>query len=574
MKISLPTTFLIILAISHPFLSAEIINADFQGKLFGIVGPSGDGSSFSGQGALADTGNDLWNGISLDGNGADFYPSFTTPTLVDSQNTTTTVTLTIGQVNGTYYHYNQSAFGPPDANWATGFGSLLGDYLDGGGGGSSVTINNLTPSGVYNFYLYGTASGSGGSSFRIGNLTRNTLSPNGPHSLTQDVDYVVFSGVAANSSGTITINYTRAFAGLQIENTMTVVQPSTQQVINADFQGKTFGIVGPNGDGSVFIGQGAVADNGNDAWNGIALTGNGYNGGENDTYPSFTTPALFTSSDLITPVTLTIGPPDGFYFHFNQSAFGAPDPKWASGFGSLLSDFLDGGAGNGFLTINNLPPGAVFNLYLYGTALEASGSVFTVGGNELTTTSPNALHNLTAGVDYVVFSGVVADGSGKITINYSGAFAGLQLQNASAGNSYTTWIDSPAYNTPTPLTAAQKLSTADPDHDGIKNLLEFVLGGNPTLSSQSILPTQQVNNTNIVFSFLRSDASETFTTLEVEISTNLIDWTSIPPLAVGSSSAGAVAVAENLAAPDAITVTIPRNGSPRKFARLAGKETR
>lgn len=563
-------TTLALLTLSPSWASAEIINADFQGKIFGIVGPNGDGTAYSGQGALADPGNDFWNGIALAGDGNDSYPSFTTPALADSENQTTMVTLTIGPSGGTYYHFNQSAFGAPDENWASGFGSLLGDYLDGGGGGSSVAINNLTPNGVYNVYLYGTTSGTGGSSFTIGGSTQTTTSLSSPHDLEEGVDYVIFSNAVANASGLITISYTGKFAGLQIENTLVVVPPPSQEVINADFQGKTFGIIGPNGDGTAFVGQAAVADAGNDYWNPIALSGNGYNGGENDVYPSFTTTALANSSNTATPVTLSIGPPSGTYFHFNQSAFGSPDPNWASGYGSLLGDYLDAGGGTGTVSINNLTPGAAFNLYLYGTSSGPGGSTFTVGGNSLATLSPDAAHSLTSGADYVVFPGVIADTNGKIVIDYSGKFAGFQLQNATTGNPYTNWINGPAFNSPTPLTASQKLPSADPDGDGITNLLEFSLGGNPTISSQSVLPTVVVDSENIVLNFKRSDDSESSTTLHVEISTDLTDWYSISPIVIGPESAGAVTVDENLADTDDITVLIERDGSSKKFVRVMG----
>jgi autotransporter-associated beta strand protein len=53
----------------------------------------------------------------------------------------------------------------------------------------------------------------------------------------------------------------------------------------------------------------------------------------------------------------------------------------------------------------------------------------------------------------------------------------------------------------------------DPDGDFISNLMEYVLGGSPIQAAQDILPTSTVSATEFVFSFDRSDASETDTTL-------------------------------------------------------------
>jgi autotransporter-associated beta strand protein len=142
-----------------------------------------------------------------------------------------------------------------------------------------------------------------------------------------------------------------------------------------------------------------------------------------------------------------------------------------------------------------------------------------------------------------------ASGSGAAHIDndrFSGTLGVVQV-GAVVLDPYTTWIDSPAYNTP-PLSAADKLPTADPDLDGISNLLEFTLGGNPVVSSQSILPTQATVGPNVVLSYKRSDESESPATTQFgQWSTDLSAWTDVVP----------VLVSENGALADDMTVSVP-----------------
>jgi autotransporter-associated beta strand protein len=138
-----------------------------------------------------------------------------------------------------------------------------------------------------------------------------------------------------------------------------------------------------------------------------------------------------------------------------------------------------------------------------------------------------------------------------------------------AADPYAAWIATYEPNALLP-DAASKLPGADPDGDDFSNLMEFVLDGSPVVSSQSIRPNQTVNATDIILTFKRSDASESpVTTQTVQISTDLVDWTTIPAITIGAGdNLPSVGVVENGAAADDITVTIPRSGSLKKFVRL------
>ena len=159
--------------------------------------------------------------------------------------------------------------------------------------------------------------------------------------------------------------------------------------------------------------------------------------------------------------------------------------------------------------------------------------------------------------------GTFATVPGGYTVTYSATQATLTQSGGSS--SYTTWIT--GYNSP-PLSPADQLATADPDHDGISNLMEFVLGGNPVTPSSGILPVVTMSDANVVFAFKRSDASESVATLSVELSNDLSVWTTLPPIPVGPATAGAVTIVEHDAANDDVTVAIPTGGQVARFFRL------
>jgi autotransporter-associated beta strand protein/T5SS/PEP-CTERM-associated repeat protein len=125
---------------------------------------------------------------------------------------------------------------------------------------------------------------------------------------------------------------------------------------------------------------------------------------------------------------------------------------------------------------------------------------------------------------------------------------------------YAGWIDS---FTPNPLLpdAASKLPTADPDRDGITNLMEYVLaGGDPVVPSLSILPTMAIVGNNLVLSYTRNDESEADTTQIGQWTTDLKVWNDVAPVVVN----------ENGALADDMTVTVPKSNAVngKLFLRL------
>lgn len=104
----------------------------------------------------------------------------------------------------------------------------------------------------------------------------------------------------------------------------------------------------------------------------------------------------------------------------------------------------------------------------------------------------------------------------------------------------------------------------DPDRDGISNLLEFTLGGNPMVPSETMLPTLTRSGNDWIFEYNRSELSRSpATTQVVEYGNDLVDWTQI---AIPTTSAGSVTITPGSPF-DRVSVTNPILG-PRTFVRL------
>lgn len=145
----------------------------------------------------------------------------------------------------------------------------------------------------------------------------------------------------------------------------------------------------------------------------------------------------------------------------------------------------------------------------------------------------------------------VSTAGGAVTLNYTPP-------------PYAVWSNTIAWN------GADSAPGADPDRDGLQNLLEFVLNANPLANSSASLPTAQRSGSNLIFTFTRRDDSEPAATQIVQHSTNLSAWTDIP---IGAASSGSVTVTENGASPDTVTVTLPVGANTRIFMRLRATST-
>jgi len=132
---------------------------------------------------------------------------------------------------------------------------------------------------------------------------------------------------------------------------------------------------------------------------------------------------------------------------------------------------------------------------------------------------------------------------------------------ATANTPYASW----AANAAQGLTAGVNDGPMDdPDHDGIPNLLEFVLGGAPMSPSRTILPVISHTGGSWFYEYDRSDLSQPPATIqEVQYGNNLTGWTSIT---IPLTTASPVTITPGSPA-DHVKVAIPNPG-PNGFVRL------
>lgn len=98
----------------------------------------------------------------------------------------------------------------------------------------------------------------------------------------------------------------------------------------------------------------------------------------------------------------------------------------------------------------------------------------------------------------------------------------------------------------------------DPDGDGIKNLLEYVLNGNPGASNTSILPTLDASGANFVFSFTRREESANDTAQVFRYGSDLTGWTVVNITAPTGSE---VSIGTAVGGLQTVTVTIPKSAA-------------
>ena len=137
---------------------------------------------------------------------------------------------------------------------------------------------------------------------------------------------------------------------------------------------------------------------------------------------------------------------------------------------------------------------------------------------------------------------------------------------------YTVGIADPYLAWAEGLDIADKSKGADPDHDGISNLMEFVLGGDPGISETNILPTVEVTTTGISFSYVRREGSKDVKQV-MQYGSDLIGWTDVViPAGAGTTNLNVSTV--TMSAPaggmQTVSVTVPCSESAggKCFARL------
>ena len=154
--------------------------------------------------------------------------------------------------------------------------------------------------------------------------------------------------------------------------------------------------------------------------------------------------------------------------------------------------------------------------------------------------------------------------------NQSGAsfFLGwgeIAVTEGGSATPFQQWLD----GFPT-LTGADRHAGADPERDGSPNLIEFVTGGNPTLSDPEKLPRGELAGNHFIFTFIRPDrVLDSGVALTIEVGTTLASWPDVFTVgATTETSSPGITIIQNDAESDTLTLSLPLAGQPNRFARL------
>lgn len=151
----------------------------------------------------------------------------------------------------------------------------------------------------------------------------------------------------------------------------------------------------------------------------------------------------------------------------------------------------------------------------------------------------------------------------QVTIDriYDGATSSSASTTLPLQETYTSWSNG----------LADPAITADPDHDGIGNLIEYAFGGSPTTSSvlspdgRSLgLKIQKLGSNLLVRFPRRTDAASRNLTYTPEVSTTLGGWTHTLPSGSSTSSAPFTPASPGF---EEVTLTIPISEAKR-FVRV------
>lgn len=154
-----------------------------------------------------------------------------------------------------------------------------------------------------------------------------------------------------------------------------------------------------------------------------------------------------------------------------------------------------------------------------------------------------------------------ATGNYTVDVTSTGGVVSSTAAAVTVTDGFTSFLNT--YN----LTGSNALTTADPDGDGISNLLEYVLGGDPTTASRSNLPTSSMTTVSgqpaLVFSYNVKTAAAAVVGVSVEYSSDLVNWTTASDGQNGITISTTVVDANT----NHVVVTIPTS-SAKLFARL------
>jgi fibronectin-binding autotransporter adhesin len=200
-------------------------------------------------------------------------------------------------------------------------------------------------------------------------------------------------------------------------------------------------------------------------------------------------------------------------------------------------------------------------LAVNGTSLP-DGTKLTIDGGTVVLTGEETVDTL--------FFGLVQQGAGTYSANgtqLTGSGTLVVMNGPAAG--YASWM-APFI---TGGLTGDTTPGGDPENDGMTNLLEYALNGNPSISDPSIQPDPVVTAMDFEFTYSRLDLSLADTTQIFEYGSNLTGWTPViipagPGVEIPVGAAKVTII--DTGTTDSVTISIPKSVDPggKLFGRL------
>jgi predicted peptidase len=286
-------------------------------------------------------------------------------------------------------------------------------------------------------------------------------------------------------------------------------------------------------------------------------------------------PFAKNSAGVTRSVSLTISK----LFNYTSSdgpTSGSPYPSNVSRDGWLAGDWVGNAQSAntpGEIRIGGLTPNATYQVTIFGATV-----VQYYNGTTNYTINGTMKSLMTAGnvTNKATFDSVTADSNGNFRISIAVAvnagtnevFGVINALEIAVPSGLETWRSNQfGVNAGTPSIAG---NSADPDGDGLTNLVEYALSANPNAAASTNLPVCTAVSDHLQLAFSRMAPSDV--TYVVEVSTNLISWTPIATFASGGVSWTGTATVNESGSGATRTVTVTDaatiSGGPQRFLRL------
>jgi len=388
---------------------ADLINLDLNGFNRSDTVP-GTNAAYTGAAAVGSDG-DYWNALTISDTNR---TNFTIPNLKLSDGVTNSaVRFSIASVD-------TSSLGGDYSKAVAWPNALMDDYayLSAYAGTTATNrfvISGLTPGESYDLYLYSNLHGRFEFDGWASDCVNVWFSTNGTK------DYVVFNGIAADGSGSITGLFYRAVAGADsVFNGLQIVGSFLRQnadIVNLDIDGYQPNDGAP-GTINTFSGAARIGTSG-DYWNSAVILEN--------TVTNFSLSKLkLTDGATRSTIGFTLSATEGIKLNADRNS---PLP-----YNALLDDYVYVYAQTNRFVFSGLTPNAAYDIYFYCRA----GSVYEYGRFIICDAVYDCIDTCfpisATGGDCAVCSGIVADSAGSITglfcsakAGSAGVFNGFQL---------------------------------------------------------------------------------------------------------------------------------------------------